>query len=301
MKFIPPETNPTKIPKMVLAFYYLWYNKENWKTFKLKDEPLTFYSSSDLKAIERHIRLAKNNGIDGFIASWDKPNSYSDLNFKNFLDLCKKYNFKTAIYYETLDGNGPRNSDEIFNSLKFVIQNYGSDPSFIKIFDKPLIFIWASNEIELKSWHEIIKRLEREKLYATFIAMGYDISNLEVFDGLHQYGIILIDDLSKEYQTLSSIVKNYHLFGKKQKIWTATVQPGYDERNIPKRPGFFKERKSGNYYEQTWKAAISSNPDLILITSFNEWWEHTHIEPSKLYKDFYLKLTKKYSRMWKNQ
>ncbi|MGB9664403.1 MAG: glycoside hydrolase family 99-like domain-containing protein [Ignavibacteria bacterium] len=297
--FKPEVTSAERILRLVLAFYYLWYTKDNWKIFPLKDEPEKFYSSSDEKTIIKQIKLAKANGIDGFITSWDGPNNYSDQNFKKFLKICNRLKFKTAIYYETLNEKGPRDDEEIFQHLKYLISNYGEDQSFLKIFNKPVVVIWASNEIDINRWRQIINRLEKENLKATLIGMGYDISNLEVFDGVHQYGIILIDDLQKEYQQVSEIVKNYHLFGTKRKIWAATVQPGYDERTIPNRKGFFKDRKSGKYFEETFKTAINSNPDLIFITSWNEWWEHTYIEPSKKFQNFYLNLTKKYSNMWK--
>ncbi|MCX8057529.1 MAG: hypothetical protein N3F03_07975 [Ignavibacteria bacterium] len=300
-KFIPDSISTTKIPKLLLAFYYLWYSKNNWNDLPLVDKPLKLYSSADEKEMLRQINLAKQNGIDGFITSWDGPGTYSDNNFKKFLELCNKNNFKTSIYYETLTSDGPRNVEEIYSSLKFAIQKYGNDKAFIKIFDKPLIFIWASNEMEINKWREILTRLRTNNIEGTFIAMGYDISNLQIFDGLHQYGVILIDSLEKEFQVLSEIVKNYHLIGGKQKIWTATVQPGYDERKLPKRIGLFKDRQKGKFYEFTWNAAIKSNPDLILITSFNEWWENTHIEPSVNYKNYYMNLTKKYSRLWKRK
>ena len=299
--FKPEPAITAQIPKLVLAFYYLWYTKDNWKIYPLKDEPLNFYSSSDEKTIERQIKLAKANGIDGFITSWDGPNTYSDQNFKKFLKLANRFKFKTTIYYETLTDKGPRDDEEIISHLRYLIQTYTKEKSFIKIFDKPLIVIWASNEISINRWRQIITRLRSENLDATFIGMGYDISNLEVFDGVHQYGVILMDDLQKEYQQISEIVKNYHLIGKKQKIWTATAQPGYDERTITGRKGFFKERKSGKYFEETFNAAIKSNPDLIFITSFNEWWEHTYIEPSKKNGNLYLNLTKKFSKLWKTK
>lgn len=298
-KFYPEVKKLSKIPKLLLAFYYLWYTKDNWKAIPLIDQPENFYSSSDINIIKKQIRLAKSSGIDGFITSWDGPGTYSDNNFKLFLNQCQKLNFKSSIYYETLTENGPRSDEEIYNSLKFIIETYGNHKSFIKVFNKPLIFLWASNELDINRWKNILNRLRVNNYEATLIAMGYDISNLQIFDGLHQYGIIMIDDLDKENRFLSTIVKNYHLIGDRQKIWTATVQPGYDERKIPKRIGLFKERSKGKYFEETWKAAINSNPDFILITSWNEWWENTHIEPSKNFKNYYLYLTKKYSRIWK--
>ncbi len=301
IEFIPPKFALQKIPKALLAFYYLWYTKDNWKYIPLDDEPEVFYSSDDEKTILKQIKFAKSNGLDGFITSWDGPNTYSDKNFKKFLNLSQKNKFKSAIYYETLTSTGPRSEEQIYQHLKYTIQTYGNHPAIFKVFGKPLIAIWASNEIPIQRWKKIINRLNVEKLDATFIAMGFDVSNLEVFDGIHQYGVILINDLKKEYQIVSQIVKNYYMFGGKQKVWIATVQPGYDERKIPNRPGFYKERNRGKFYEQTFEAAINSNPDLIFLTSWNEWWENTHIEPGRKIKNTYLNLTKSLSSKWKKK
>lgn len=301
IEFIPPKYSLQKIPKTLLAFYYLWYTKENWKYIPLDDEPEAFYSSDDERIILKQIKLAKANGLDGFITSWDGPNTYSDKNFKKFLNLSQKNRFKSAIYYETLTSTGPRSEEEIYQHLKYAIEIYGNHPAIYKIFGKPLIAIWASNEIPIQKWNKIISRLKVENLEAAFIAMGFDISNLEVFDGVHQYGVILIDDLKKEYQIVSQIVKNYYMFGGKQKIWIATIQPGYDERKIPGRPGFYKERNRGKFYQQTFEAAINSNPDLIFLTSWNEWWENSHIEPGKKIKNTYLNLTRTFSSKWKKK
>ena len=44
----------------------------------------------------------------------------------------------------------------------------------------------------------------------------------------------------------------------------------------------------------TFDAALSSNPDWIHITSFNELAEHTHIEPTKEFGWFYIDMTAKF-------
>jgi len=83
------------------------------------------------------------------------------------------------------------------------------------------------------------------------------------------------------------------------KIWAATAQPGYDDRNIPGRDGTLIDRANGATYTGIFEAAINSESDWILITSFNEWWEHTHIETSKNYGNLYLELTAKYADIYK--
>ncbi|MCK4310604.1 MAG: glycoside hydrolase family 99-like domain-containing protein, partial [Methanomicrobia archaeon] len=89
------------------------------------------------------------------------------------------------------------------------------------------------------------------------------------------------------------------LHDRKKYIWAATLCPGYDDRKIPGRAGLYQHRDNGEYYEKTFDAAFESSPDWILITSFNEWWEHTHIEPSVNYGYTYLDMTALFSSEFK--
>ena len=82
----------------------------------------------------------------------------------------------------------------------------------------------------------------------------------------------------------------YHARGK---FFCATVLPGYNDKKI-RSPGAYLSRNNGSTYRYTWDAAIASNPDCILITSFNEWWEGTEIEPSINYSTLFINLTREY-------
>jgi hypothetical protein len=83
-------------------------------------------------------------------------------------------------------------------------------------------------------------------------------------------------------------------------LFCATVIPGYDDRVI-RKPGLKVDRKGGKFYEDSWRCAMSCNPQWILITSFNEWHEGAEIEPSKEHEFKYIKLTAKMSKNWKGK
>jgi glycoprotein endo-alpha-1,2-mannosidase len=42
-----------------------------------------------------------------------------------------------------------------------------------------------------------------------------------------------------------------------------------------------KGRRRGATYDSMWRAAIDAAPDLVTVTSFNEWHEGTQIEPAR--------------------
>jgi glycoprotein endo-alpha-1,2-mannosidase len=59
------------------------------------------------------------------------------------------------------------------------------------------------------------------------------------------------------------------------------VGPGYDDTRIrPWNGQNTRSRAGGTYYDREFEAALGVRPDLIGITSFNEWHEGTQIEPA---------------------
>jgi hypothetical protein len=122
-----------------------------------------------------------------------------------------------------------------------------------------------------------------------------------VFDGLHEYGVFTFADLVQTYLSTARGVRYYPLLSDQHtpKIWAATVQPGYDDTLQPGRQGLVQDRLNGDFYRATWEAAIQSDPHWIFITTWNEWYEHTHIEPGELYGDQYLEITREYADLWR--
>lgn len=292
-------------PRMVWAFYYPWYSTLDWSRPVLKDHPLTLYDSSERATIERQVGEAKSAGIDGFISSWWGPETETDRNLRTLLDVAQEKDFKVSIYFETLSGPGETPLDEthIHDELAYVIREYGDHSAFMQVDGKPLIVLWASGTVSPGTWLKVIPALKQEGLDAVYLGMGYNVSNLDMFEGLHRYSIFDDPDLQQTYQAVARTVRYYPLlsYDRSLRIWAATVQPGHDDQLLPGREGKVQDRLNGASYRSTWEAAIQSNPDWIFITTWNEWWEHTYIEPSELYGDQYLKITREYADKWKNK
>jgi hypothetical protein len=303
------ESNKTEIkykksiPKAVWAFYYPWYTMDTWDSDVLVDKAISSYESSDPLVIEEHVNQAKSAGIDGFISSWWGPESLTDDNLRVLLDVAKDKDFSISIIFETLSDYGPRDKQEIKDWLEFIIINYGSHPAFAKVEDRPVIVLYETGSVSIDIWKQIIEELRKDGNDAVFLAMGYSIDNLEVFDGIYEYGVFNITDHEALYKTVSSAAHYYQIFNNsnERKIFAATVQPGYDDRLIPGREGNLKDREEGSFYISTFDAAIKSDPDYIFITSWNEWLENTHIEKSEMYGDKYLNITKEYVIKWKER
>lgn len=315
--FIPLVGRPALIApqKMLLAFYYLWYNLSDWDSPYLQDRPLTPYSSSDPAALARHIDQAKSAGIQGFIASWWGPDNSIDRNFQTLLDAARNKGFKIAINFETLDADGPRDEATILSWLRYALSRYGDHPAFLKVNGKPVIVFWVSFTVPLEVWERVFGQLKSEGLEAVCIAHYPNaepgLEALEVFDGFHLYNILAVanrneevpDILARTYAETGRAVRYYPLLAGPSsfKIWTATVQPGFDDTLIPGRSTPVLPRLDGGLYQATWQAATASSPDWVFICTWNEWWENTHIEPSRLYGDQYLRMTWDQYRAWRTK
>ena len=295
-------------PKWVLAFYYPWYQLRDWERPVLLDQPLVPYDSGDLETLKKHISWAESSGIDVFISSWFGRGRKTGENFKKLIRAATGSRLKITIYLETLSNNFSTQR-KIIRELKYLLGKYGRHPNFLKYKDKPIVFLYAvskvatrSGETPVDSWKKIIKKVEHKTgLDVIWIGNSLNSSYLEVFDGLHSYTPSgYYADMSDTISRKSKEVRTFHLLTPEStpKIWASPVIPGFDNRLADKPTYNYIPREEGATYSYCFNVAIASNPDWITITSFNEWWEHTHIEPSYRYYFFYLKMTEKYSKIY---
>ena len=55
--------------RLLLAFYYPWYQLSDWSSPQMLETPLFLYDSSDPLAMARHITWTQAVGLDGLIVS----------------------------------------------------------------------------------------------------------------------------------------------------------------------------------------------------------------------------------------
>ncbi len=79
-----------------------------------------------------------------------------------------------------------------------------------------------------------------------------------------------------------------------------SVQPGYDDRKI-RSPGAYTSREDGMRYRRQWETVLAQDPDVVMLTTWNEWLESTFIEPSVEFGYKYLELTLTYSLQLRKQ
>ncbi len=300
-------TGNTNTHAPVLAFYYPWYTPSTWCSCKMSDLPTTQYNSSDDATIDRHLAEASGAGITGFISSWWGPGDVTDTNFAKLLAHSATlqnnsgYSFTSTIYFES-DAPAFNGTTNMVNALNYMVAHYSNDPHFFHWQGKPVLFFWdpLGGGRTLAQWASIRSQVDPNNTMI-WSAEGVSMSLLSVFDGIHLfsggYWGIQHGDMPTVDQGFRSQIDAYNAANHTQKIWAAGVIPGYNDTRIPGRTGtYIVPRNNGVTYRTSWAAALSSQPDWVTITSFNEWFEGAMIEPSVTYGNLYLTITQQYTK-----
>ncbi len=280
-------------PPPVLAFYYAWFDENTWASGLPADYPAQPYRSADPATIERQVVQAQNAGISAFVQSWYGPqveNNQTETNFSALLGIAARHNFQAAVNVEVMGSFFP-DAAAVQKALGALMATHVKHPAYLRYRGKPVIFFWRQQRFDAATWAAIRTAVDPDHA-AYWIAEGLDLSYLETFDGLHLYSIAWAGSPAAELSKWPPRIQKVENRLGVDKLWVATVMPGYNDLNLGRADSFVRARNNGDFYRQTWNAARKTEPDMLIITSFNEWLEGTQIEASTTYGNFYLDLTR---------
>jgi hypothetical protein len=284
--------------RLVLAFYYTWFDENTWRDDKVPDYPVERYISRDRGVMGRHIEQAQRAGIDALMVAWYGPSgqwNQTESNLAALLDEANARGFKIGILFET-DSPFFRGPGDATAALRHALDVHANHPAFLRVDGKPVIFFWRPHMWGVETWRNIRNEVDPGR-GSIWISEGTNMAYLSVFDGHHLYSNTWnppadLNNVNQKFARLVGEARNTH---GAHRYWVATVMPGYNDTRTGRSNAFARDREGGAYYERSWQAAVSSNPNWIVITSFNEWPEGSYIEPSVAYGDHYLNLTAKWS------
>lgn len=288
--------------RLVLAHYYTWFDENTWTYDKLSDLPAQPYVSRDPGVMGRHVEQAQSAGIDAFLVAWYGPaggSNQTEPNLAAMLNEAGARGFRAGILFETTSPffAGPGDATA---ALRHALTVHAAHPAFLRVDGKPVIFFWRPQLWSVDTWRAIRNEVDPNRT-SIWIAEGVDMAYQAIFDGHHLYSNTWNPpaDLTWTNQKFARWVADARAAYGGYRYWVSTVMPGYNDIRTGRADGFAQDRWGGAYYEGSWQAAIASNPDWIVITSFNEWPEGSYIEPSAAYGDQYLGLTARWSQIYK--
>uniref|UniRef100_A0A3Q3L0A9 Mannosidase endo-alpha like n=1 Tax=Mastacembelus armatus TaxID=205130 RepID=A0A3Q3L0A9_9TELE len=282
------------------------------------------YSSRDPKVLDSHMAQIEAAAAGVLVLSWYPPGVADDHgepteDLVPLTTIFKCVFAQVAFHIQAYKG---RTDQSTHDNIKYIIDKYGKHGAFYRFKSStgrvlPLFYVYDSYLTPAESWAELLTAKGSHSIRGTpydgiFVAL--------IVEERHKHGI-LASGFDGIYTYFAS---NGFSFGSSHQNWKAiktfcdannllfipSVGPGYIDTTVRAWNNHnTRNRVNGRYYETSLQAALSVRPEIVTITSFNQWHEGTQIEKAvpkktatRLYLDYqpnqpdhYLQLTRQWA------
>lgn len=314
LTFASSERFPSSKP--VLAYYYGWYTKNSWyggiggpNSLSVADVPsLGLYDSQNVSVIDTQITEALSAGIDGFIASWWGPGSFTDNTDRILMNqVSSKFNdFSVTLYFETeiiqnMNSSFGAESAQIVRDVKYIMQTYSGSTAFMEINRNQVLFIEGVDNWPIEFWSNVTSEVHTTYPSLLLIGDSFNSSYLNVFNGAASYVDLgyMTQSIALQNGTYPTFTDVSNLAKSEGKLWFAAASPGFNGTNDGKTQFPVVPREDGETLTRGWYIAQDSNPYGIIVGTWNEYYEGTSIEPTESYGNLYVQLTDQLSAAWR--
>jgi glycoprotein endo-alpha-1,2-mannosidase len=264
---------PSSTPQGESAiFYYPWYSTPqrdgHWAHWYVHDEDgehvlstpyypaRGLYSSSNTKVVAAQMREIAAAGIRTVIVSWWGWESPEDLRLPLILDAASRFGLGVALHLEPYRDRTPASTAEDIAALRLKgITDF---------------YVYDADRHAAEDWALALAELEGVRVFAHTHLVGR--AKAAGFDGLYTYDVATWNG-----NTFARVCTQAHRAGL---LCAPSVGPGYDA-SLVTGDTLVRARLHGATYDRMWRAALRAKPDVVTITSYNEWQEGTQIEPAR--------------------
>jgi hypothetical protein len=224
------------------------------------------YSSADTSTLNEQFQEIAAAGIDEVIVSWWGKGSFTDSRLNGVTDAAKAHGVRVGIHIEKYDGRSPT--------------TVASDLAYLKPKGYKDFWFFLATELPADQMRPVIDGAGDIRAMAD---MGFingsrsgqaDWAVTAHFTGIYVYNPII--NPSSDFAAVCGLARQRSL------LCAPPTSPGFTKMRWSN--GTFTtavNRNNGATYDAKWGGAIAASPDIVAITSYNEWHEGTQIEPAK--------------------
>lgn len=308
----------------VFAYYYAWYEGGDWSRHAYPNTPeLGEYDSGSAEVARRHIEMAADHGLDGFVVSWwGDQDAHTKRIRTGLLSAPNLGRVRFAMLYESaklsrldsqrdlwFDFSSPRLVEQFTQDLRQLKAEYFHYPNYWRIDGRPVVVFYLSRNYENFSAEKLreIQDAAGVELYTVGDEVFLDRQELPeramngpgVFDAYTAYNLLQNhrvepqDDAVSYHERIASAL--YRRWAEEAVVFPG-VFPSYKDfrgnRVLAGDPARFEQlmRSAGEWAD----ANAPGTPRAVLVASFNEWWEGSTIEPAKEYGAGYLEAIQRF-------
>ena len=257
----------------VSIFYYPWYGTPaldgGWQHWAQNSHQppgdlysrfypaLGPYSSSDPGVVAQQMAQISAAGIDEVVVSWWGRGSAEDKRLPLVLSTARRRGLLVGIHLEPYPDRS--------------IASIGDDLAYFATLGIRDVYVYHPRDFPAADWAAVngqapptLRLLAGTDLVGFAAAAG--------FDGIYTYDFNTYG--GGKFSRICAEAHAVHL------VCAPSVGPGYDGRRAGETAGG-RQRANGATYDRLWSAALAAAPDIVTITSYNEWGEGTQIEPAQ--------------------
>jgi Glycosyl hydrolase family 99 len=267
---VPAAAARRSVPSHAVAiFYYPWWGTPavdgKWQHWQQnghtppRDVASRFYpargaySSSDAHVVGAQMREIAHAGVSEIVASWWGRGSPEDDRLPLVLRAARAAGLTVAVHLEPYDER--------------TIAGTATDIAYLRSLGISDFFVYHATDFAAAEWDALTSVLHGVRLFAQTPLVGW--ARNAGFEGVYTYDIV-----TSSGRVFTRLCVEAHAAGL---LCAPSVGPGYDARRATADPTV-KPRRDGSTYDAMWTAALRAHPDLVTVTSYNEWHEGTQIE-----------------------
>ncbi len=276
-----------------------------------------YYGSSSRTTIEEHLKMFEEMGINFLILNLHIDgkgvSGYELAAAENIFSIVEENHSPVRLAIQICPYECKR--EQLIEILQVTAKMFGRRSSYLRMQGEPVIFFfWTGVQDGNKTWLNAIEDTTPDCIRIASSLRMYSAKDersktFGVFDGWSLYSPLELSQPSSWERLWRQAYRNHAAGTKGLKI--ATVSPGYDDRHLRdnnRKGNLYRsiDRQAGATYQKTidFALSITEQPDLVLISTFNEYHENTHIEPSRTHGKLYMDMTKdfiqKARELWKS-
>ena len=257
----------------VAIFYYPWYANPakdgRWAHWYVEHDgaPVLstqyfpsrgLYSSSNAKIVAAQMREIAAAGVGTIVVSWWGFDSPENERLGSVVQAARKEGLEVAIHIEPYRGRTPARAAEDIAQLH---QEQGFRD----------FYVYDADRDPAAEWGAALAPLDGVRVFGHTTFVGR--AKAAGFDGIYTYDVITWNG-----SLFARLCTQAHAVGL---LCAPSVGPGYDAR-LATQEAAVRLRNDGVTYDRMWKTALRAKPDLVTVTSYNEWQEGTQIEPARV-------------------
>ena len=257
----------------VAIFYYPWYGTPAtdgaWQHWNQNDHSppgdlysrfypaLGPYSSSDAHIVAAQMAQISAAGVDEVVVSWWGRGSKEDARLPLVISAARRLGLLVGIHLEPYGGRSPA--------------TVAGDLSYIASLGVRDVYVYHPTDFAPSDWVALRQQTPPTlRLLAETDRVGFAAA--AHFDGVYTYDFSTFG--GGKFVRLCAQAHAMHL------VCAPSVGPGFNGHRAGEAAAN-RPRAKGATYDHLWSAALAAGPDIVSVTSYNEWGEGTQIEPAQ--------------------